>query len=366
MRQFGFSFRLTVCSLFVLVLASSANAQFKASVQGTIKDTAGGLVPEAKITLTSAETGKAQETTSSDEGFYRLSGLAPGKYKLTIQKTGYKQQVFEDVAVNAETVQGIDGVLEAGDVSATVTVSQETAQTLETENANVDKAITTQEVRTLPQFGRDPYELVRLTPGVFGDSARGGAGGAVSLPNTAGPGGSNRSIFQTENQPQISANGQRITSNNYQIDGTSVNSLTNGGAAVITPNQESVKEVRVIANVYSAEYGRNSGAQVLTVSQNGTNDFHGSLFLKNNSPGLNAVNKYGGPNGAPGIRVNQHLNQFGGSIGGPITLPRFGEGGPSVRSFKNRAFFFFSYEGLRSQNTDTVNAFIEMPQFRQD
>jgi len=365
MRQFGFSFRLTLCSLFLLVLASSANAQFKASVQGTIKDTAGGLVPEAKITLTSAETGKTQETTSSDEGFYRLSGLAPGKYKLTIQKTGYKQQVFEDVAVNAETVQGIDGVLEAGDVSATVTVSQETAQTLETENANVDKAITTQEVRTLPQFGRDPYELLRLTPGVFGDSARGGTGGAVNLPNTAGPGGSNRSIFQTENQPQISANGQRITSNNYQIDGTSVNSLTNGGAAVITPNQESVKEVRVIANVYSAEYGRNSGAQVLTVSQNGTNDFHGSLFLKNNSPGLNAVNKYGGPNGAPGIRVNQHLNQFGGSIGGPITLPRFGEGGPATWNGKKRALFFFSYEGLRSSNTDTVNAFIETAQFRQ-
>ena len=123
-----------------------------------------------------------------------------------------------------------------------------------------------------------------------------------------------------------------------------MNSLTNGGAAVITPNQESVKEVRVIANVYSAEYGRNSGAQILTVSQNGTNDFHGSLFLKNNSPGLNAFNSYGGPNGAPGIRVNQHLNQFGGSLGGPITLPRFGEGGRSVISGKNKAFFFVSQE----------------------
>jgi hypothetical protein len=144
-----------------------------------------------------------------------------------------------------------------------------------------------------------------------------------------------------------------------------VNSLTNGGAAVITPNQESVKEVRIIANVYSAEYGRNSGAQVLTVSQNGTNDFHGSLFLKNNSPGLNAFNKYGGPNGAAPIRVNQHLNQFGGSFGGPMILPRFGEGGRSTWNGKNRAFFFFSYEGLRSSNTDTVNAWVETPQFRQ-
>src|SRR6266567_5481841 len=328
MRQFGFSFRLTLCSLFLLVLASSANAQFKASVQGTIKDTAGGLVPEAKITLTSAETGKTQETMASDEGFYRLSGLAPGKYKLTVEKTGYKQKVFDNVAVNAEAVQGIDVALEAGEVSATVTVTQETAAVLETENANVDKAITTQEVRTLPQFGRDPYELTRLTPGVFGDFARGGAGGAVNLPNQSGPGGSNRSIFQTENQPQISANGQRVSANSFQIDGTSVNSLTWGGAAVVTPNQESVKEVRVMANTYSAEFGRNSGAQILTVSQNGTNEFHGSLFLKNNSPGLNSFNKYGGVNNAPDVRNNQHFNQFGGSLGGPIPLPRFGEGAP--------------------------------------
>ncbi|HEY2974035.1 MAG TPA: carboxypeptidase regulatory-like domain-containing protein [Pyrinomonadaceae bacterium] len=363
----------TMCSLlrvltFGLILLSAmatAQAQFKAGIQGTVTDTAGGLIPEAKITLLNTETAKTQETTTSADGFYRLSGLAPAKYKLTVEKAGYKQKVFDDVVINAEAVQGLDVSLEPGEVSATVTVSEETGQTLETENANVDKAITTQEVRTLPQFGRDPYELARLTPGVFGDAARGGTGGAVSLPNTAGPGGSNRSIFQTENQPQISANGQRITANNFQIDGTSVNSLTNGGAAVITPNQESVKEVRVIANVYSAEYGRNSGAQVLTVSQNGTNDFHGSLFLKNNSPGLNAVNKYGGPNGAPGIRVNQHLNQFGGSVGGPIYLPRFGEGGRSTWNGKNRAFFFFSYEGLRSSNTDTVNAFIETPDFRQ-
>jgi hypothetical protein len=357
--------RVITCGLFLIFAVGTASAQFKAGIQGTVTDTTGGLVPEAKVTLTNTETSKTQETTASAEGFYRISGLSPGKYKLTVEKAGFKQKVFDNIQVNAEAVQGIDVALEAGEVSATVTVTQETGQILETENASLDKALTTRDVRNLPQFGRDPYELARLTPGVFGDAARGGTGGAVSLPNTAGPGGSNRSIFQTENQPQISANGQRITSNNFQIDGTSVNSLTNGGAAVITPNQESVKEVRVIANVYSAEYGRNSGAQILTVSQNGTNDFHGSLFLKNNSPGLNAVNKYGGPNGAPGIRVNQLLNQFGGSIGGPITLPRFGEGGRATWNGKNRAFFFFSYEGLRSSNTDTVNAFIETPQFRQ-
>jgi len=356
--------RVTCWSLLLLFLATTANAQFKAGIQGTIKDTNGALVPQAKVALTNTETGKTQEATASDDGFYRLSGLAPGKYKLTVEKTGYKQKVFDEVVVNAEAVRGMDVELEPGDVSATVTVTQQATAVLETENANVDKAITTQEVRTLPQFGRDPYELTRLTPGVFGDFARGGGGDAVNLPNQSGPGGSNRSIFQTENQPQISANGQRISANDFQIDGTSVNSLTWGGAAVVTPNQESVKEVRVMANTYSAEFGRNSGAQILTVSQNGTNEFHGSLFLKNNSPGLNAFNKYGGVNNAPRVRNNQHYNQFGGSIGGPLAIPLFGEGPHSVNLLRNKAFFFFSYEGLRSNTTDTFNAWVETPDYR--
>lgn len=358
--------RAVICTLVIIAFSSTALAQFRASIQGTVTDPAGAVVPEATVTLTSNETARSVTVTTSGEGFYRFDALAPGIYTLAVEKAGFKKTTFESVAVAAEQAQGVDVVLTTGEVSEVVTVTETTSPALETENANLNKAISTTEVRQLPQFGRDPYELARLTPGVFGDAARGGTGGAVNLPNTVGPGGSTRGIFQTENAPQISANGQRVSANNFQIDGTSVNSLGNGGAAVVTPNQESVKEVRVIANVYSAEFGRNSGAQVLTVSQNGTNEFHGSLFLKNNSPGLNSFNKYGGPNNAPRIRVNQHLNQFGGSIGGPLPIPNFGEGnGPAFRLGRNKAFFFFSYEGLRSSNSDTVNAFIETPEFRQ-
>src|SRR2546423_12269726 len=357
--------RAILCSLATLLLAMSAQAQFRAAVQGTVFDPNNAGVVGATVTLTNSETNKSQQTTTSSEGFYRFTELPPGTYTLTAEMTGFKRQSLESVVVNAEQTLGVNIQLELGVATETVTITDQVSQQIETENANIDRNVSTMEIQRLPQFGRDPYELTRLTPGGFGDFARGGSGTAVNLPNQSGPGGSNRAIFQTENQPQISANGQRVSANEFQIDGTSVNSLTWGGAAVITPNQESVKEVRVIANVYSAEYGRNSGAQVLTVSQNGTNHYHGSLFLKNNSPGLNAFNKYGGPRGAPRIRVNQHLNQFGGSIGGPLDLPRFGEGGRAIRSGKDRAFFFFSYEGLRSSNTDTVNAFIETPEFRQ-
>ncbi len=162
-------FRTILCGFFILCLSVAASAQFKAGIQGTVTDTGGGLVPEAKITLTNNETGKTQETTASAEGFYRLSGLAPGKYKMAVEKAGYKQKVFDNVVVNAEAVQGVDVALEAGDISATVTVTQDTVPILDTENANIDKAITTQEVRTLPQFGRDPYNF-RTSPARAGQT----------------------------------------------------------------------------------------------------------------------------------------------------------------------------------------------------
>jgi hypothetical protein len=256
-------------------------------------------------------------------------------------------------------------MLETGAVAETVTVTADNSSLLQTENGNVTRAISTEEIRQLPQVGRDPYELLRLTPGVFGDGARGGSGGAVNLPNTTGPGGSNNSVFQTENQVQISANGQRLSSNNYQIDGVSVNSFNWGGAALVTPNQESVKEIRVLSSTYSAEDGRNSGAQVRVVSQNGTNEFHGSALLKYNSPKLNSFNKYGGPNNAARVRVNNYIRQFGGSLGGPLYLPRFGEGGRPTYSGKDKSFFFLSYEGLRNNSNNSGLAYVETAQYRQ-
>ena len=260
--------RTMVCGIFLLSVMITAHAQFRAGVQGTVSDSAGALVPDAKVILKDTETSKIQETTTNDEGFYRITGLAPGKYELTVEKTGYKKSLTQNLAISAEIVQGMDVILEIGDITAVVTINDEGTAQLQTENANVTKGISTAEVKRLPQAGRDPYELIRLTPGVFGDSGRSANGNAQAFPNSPGPGGSSNSIFQAENQPQISANGQRVSANNFQIDGVSVNSLSHGGAAVVTPNQESVKEIQVSSTTYSAEDGRNSGAQIKVVSQN--------------------------------------------------------------------------------------------------
>ena len=358
--------RTTMCGLFLFSAMITVQAQFRAGIQGTISDSAGALVPGAAITLKEVETGKTQETTSSEEGFYRISGLAPGRYELTVEKVGYKKSLSQNVTVGAETLQGVDVILETGEVTATVTITNEAVSQLETENANIAKGITTNEVKRLPQAGRDAYELARLTPGIFGDAGRSPNGNSSGLPNSPGPGGSNNSIFQAENQPQITANGQRISANNFQIDGVSVNSLSHGGAAVVTPNQESVKELQISSSSYSAEDGRNSGAQIKVVSQNGTNEFHGSLFLKYNSPKLNAFNEYPNDFGRGRVeRVERFFRQFGGSIGGPLYLPRFGEGGPAVYSGRDKLFFFFSYEGLRENTTSLSTGYVETAQFRQ-
>ena len=345
----------------IIILTIACFAQFRAAVQGVVTDAAGGVVSGATVTLTIRETNQTQTVTTSDDGFYRFSGLAPGLYSLSVEQAGFKKAVVDDVKVDAETTKGQDVSLEAGGITETVTVEADT-NALETENANVQKVISTVEIRNLPQTGRDPYELARLAPGVLSPGSRGGNGNSVGLPNTTGPGGSNSSIVQSENQVPISASGQRLSQNNFQIDGVSVTSLQFGGAANITPNQESVKEIQIVSTSFSAEDGRNSGAQVKVVSQNGTNNFHGSAFYKYNDPSLNAFNTFPGNR----QRVENRFRQYGGSLGGPLPFFNFGENDGGVfRSGKDRSFFFFSYEGVRNNSSNTYRSFVETAQYRQ-
>src|SRR6266702_3804519 len=338
-------------ALLLSLCGVSAYAQFKASIQGTVMDPNGAAVVGAKVTVANEATRVTRDTVTSDQGFYRINELPPGNYTVTVEASGFKQATSKGIVVEAEQPRGLDVTLQVGAVSEQVTVTA-SAEALHTENANVGSTVSTDEITRLPEVGRDPYELLRLTPGVFGDGARQGNGNTSVLPNNSGPGGSNSSIFQVENQVQVSANGQRTAANNFTIDGVSVNSLGFGGAAVITPNQESVKEITVLSSSYSAEDGRGTGAQVKVVSKSGTNQFHGSGFFKYQEPNWNAFNKFHGAQGEKPSRVNTNFRQFGGSLGGPV--------------WKDKLFFFFSYEGLRSNNRDiSTGTWVETPQFRQ-
>ncbi len=351
--------RTLLISTAIFFMSSAALAQFGASIQGTVTDKSGAVVSGANITVTEQASGVSHSTVSDASGFYRINELPPGKYRVDVQGGNFKKSSQSDVEVSAERPTPVNVTLDTGSASETVTVTG-TQDTLQTEDANIQGTMTATEVESLPEIDRDPYELLRLAPGVFGDGARFGDGRSAGFPNgagavsgSAGPGGSNTAIFQIENQQPISAMGQRVTSNDYLVDGVSVNSLEWGGAAVVTPSIETVQELTVLANDYDASDGRSSGAHIKTVTKSGSNALHGGGLFLYHDPNFNAYNKFGGyGNGdfqSP-QRDEDNLRQFAGTLGGPI--------------IKNKLFFFFNYEGARANNTTISQPqYVETPQY---
>ncbi len=345
----------TLCVMAVATLAlwsPQAVAQFNASLSGTVQDPTGAIIPGAAVTLLNSGTQQRQTTTASGDGAYRFNELAPGNYKLTVTAAGFKESDADNILLVAETSRNFDVKMSSGGNTETVTVNAETVPVLQTNDANVGRTLSSEEIQRLPIFGADPYELLRTAPGITGDGARSGVGQAVYLPNNVGPGGSNSGIFQTENQIQISADGQRVADNNILIDGVSVNSLVHGGSAVVTPNQESVDSIGVVSTSYDAADGRNTGAQIRTTTKSGTNDLHGSLYFLYNEPGLNAYNRYAGPvAGSLPTRVQIKQRTYAASLGGPI--------------IKDKLFLFGSFQGFgQGNNTISSNTYVETDQYR--
>jgi Carboxypeptidase regulatory-like domain/TonB dependent receptor len=339
---------MLVC--FAVVLCS-AHAQYRASIQGVVTDPGGGVVSGVTVTLKNLETNQTVTATTDDNGIYNFNGLPPSQYSITVEKQGFKKKVLDAVGVIAEQANAVNVQLEIGQATETVTVNGDSTPLIDTETANTSGTVDAEQIQKLPSFGRDPFQLLQLAPGAFGDGAQGAGGGTSNLPGTTigGTGGTD-GIFKTENGGQIVANGARTGENNYTIDGVSMTSVSWGGTAVITPNEDSIKEVKIITDNYDAENGRYRGAQIQIISQNGTNQYHGSAFFKAHRPGLDAFQRYNGPgNGL--VRDDGRFNDFGGTVGGPI--------------LRNKLFVFFSYETLRNNQAGvTAGGWYETSQFR--
>ena len=155
-----------------LVLAAPAFAQFNASIQGTVTDATGAVIPGAAVKVTNQATGVSTTSQTTGAGVYRIAGLPPGDYTVSVSAASFKDHTETNVRVAAETPRGVNVQMVAGGAAETVNVSSATTPELQTENANVAGTISSQQVTQLPAFGRDPYELLRLAPGVFGDGAR--------------------------------------------------------------------------------------------------------------------------------------------------------------------------------------------------
>jgi hypothetical protein len=319
---------------------SLAQAQFRASLRGTITDPNGGAVVGATVTLTNTSTNEKLTSTTDASGIYQFNALAPAPYTLTVEKSGFQTKTLEHVVIVPEQPNGLDVQLQVGQVTESITVSG-TTYALDTQNATISGTVSRNEIQSMPSFGRDVTKLAVLAPGVFGDEAQGGNGGSVNLPGTQTGGGASGGadgIFKTENGVQIIANGNQTEDNGVSIDGISTTSAVWGGSTVITPSESSIQSVRVVSNSYDAENGRFTGAQLQITTQSGTNQYHGSAFFVAHRPGLDAYQRFNGE-GNPVTRDDNFYSQFGGGVGGPI--------------WKNKIFGFFNYETVRSPKSQT-------------
>jgi len=351
MRRPSFAVHVVLLVITVLLSATLLQAQYRGSIQGVVTDQQGAVVPGATITLVDTETNRTMTATSDGSGLYNFNGLPPGKFKLTVERTGFKKKEVENFGIVPEQSNALNVQLEVGQASESVTVNGDAAPLLDTESANLGGSIRSTDFQKLPSIGRDAFQLLQLAPGAFGDGSQSSGGGSNNLPSTTiGGTGATDGVFKLENGGQITANGARTGENNYQIDGVGTTSVTWGGTSVITPNEDSIKEVRVVTDNYDAENGRYRGAQVEIISQNGTNQYHGSLFFKAHRPGLNAFQKYNGY-GSTKQRDESRFNDWGATAGGPI--------------WKNKLFAFFSYETLSNNaQQGTGGGWYETPDYR--
>ncbi len=324
---------------FIALFSLPAKAQYGASLQGTVTDTTGAVIPGATITLLDQETGRTLTATSGGAGEFTINHLAPSKYSITVSRDGFKKKVLSNVALLAEQANTMTIQLEVGGQAETVTVNAATTPVMDTATGNVGATISQNDLAKMPVFGRDPLQLIQLAPGMFGDASQSAGGGTYSLPGNQGDGGPGNSSgpYSTENKPQVFANGGRNDTNGISIDGVQATSVTWGSAAVVTPNPDTIKEMKVVANPYDASLGRFSGAQIQIISQNGTNQFHGTGLFKLARPGLNAYQRWDPGNNPQ--RNDAQYNEFGGTVGGPI--------------WKNKMFFFFGYDTIRNNGTST-------------
>ena len=360
-----------LASVAVIALAPAARAQFRASITGTITDPSGAIVPGAQVTLRDNQTGKLLTATTNESGAYNFNALPPDNFTLTAAMAGFTTKTINNLTITPEQANNINVQLAITGSNTTVDVSADAVSPLETATASISGTISSNEIQHLPAAGHDIYQLAQLAPGAFGDGQRGAGGGTNNLPGQQGPGGSSstQGIFATENGAQVLGNGGQYETNGFSIDGISTTSAVWGGTAIITPNADSVDNLKITSNGYDAEFGRFSGTNLQVTTKSGTNQFHGSAFFRAVRPGLNAFNRYNGPGSlapfvlGPGVANNNvnraaahglvrdtaQYNDIGGSIGGPI--------------LKNKIFAFFAYETIRNHSNSVQNYWYQTPQF---
>jgi hypothetical protein len=325
------------CAAMLLLIARGASAQSgTAMLSGTVKDETGSVVPDVMLTLTNAATQLRLRGASDSTGLFMFPLLPRGEYVLTTDRPGFSPIEVPDLTLNVNDRLHITVVLKVASIGETVQVAADSAR------VNTSPALSTvidrQFVENLPLNGRSFQSLLAVTPGIVftGQSSAGGG--------------------------QFSVNGQRTNANYFMVDGVGANVESSGAhwpgqeAAGVTPalnavggtqsllSVDALEEFSIQTSTYTAQFGRQPGAQVSLVSRAGTNTLSGSLFEYFRDDAMDATNWFVKANGLPRTELRQ--NQFGGTLGGPVRFPKY--------DGRNRTFFFFAYERLRLLQPRTV------------
>jgi Carboxypeptidase regulatory-like domain/TonB dependent receptor-like, beta-barrel len=309
-----------VAVLFLLV-SSTSNAQtFRGTILGTVTDSSGAAVPGVTVTIKNVDTGLTRTVVTSDDGSYSVPELPIGNYNVSAQKEGFKEAVASGVKVEVSSERRVDFTLQPGQLAQRIEVVGEELPMVESTSNTLGGIVESNVVTNLPVNGRDYQKLILLVPGA--------ASGPDAITDSAGSYGT------------VSVNGARGRSNNYLLDGTDMNDgyrndpAINEGGVFSTPATilpvEAIAEMHIASN-FEAEYGRSAGSAINIVTKSGTNNFHGSAFDFFRNTDLNARNFFDLASAGP--QQPFHLNQFGGTIGGPIV--------------HDKTFFFVDYEGVR-------------------
>jgi hypothetical protein len=303
--------RMVFCIAIAVLLVSQLLAQtIQGGIVGAIRDEKGANIAGAKVTVNSPSNGLQRETTVAENGIFRIMALPTGVYQIKAEAAGFATRTTTGIEVGVDQIRTVDIVLHVGAKAEVVDVQADAAPT-QTETSKLGEIIDNRKVEDLPLNGRDFAQLARLNPGV---ASSGGGGG-----QQGGEGGVSG----------FSSNGQRSTSNNFLVDGVDNNDSFAGQAAQI-PSIDSIQEFEVQTNTFSAEYGRNTGSVVNLVTKSGVNQMHGSAYEFFRNDVLDARNFF---NDSSFPKSSLRLNQFGGTLGGPIV--------------KNKTFYFLTYEGFR-------------------
>src|SRR2546426_839037 len=316
---------MRILGVFLLCAVAVSAQTNKGGISGTVMDANGAAVPGASVTITNLGTNQSQKVTTSDTGSFQVSSLDPVTYTIVVEMAGFKKALVETVKVETATTVTVNVTLEAGKVDESITITAD-VPLLNTESGTTSQTITERQIQDIPLNNRSVLDLALTAPNVTGDA-----------------GSEDASVSGDQPVPgfNLNLNGGRSGSTAILADG--VNNTGVGIArAVVSFTPETVQEFTVQTSAYSAEFGNTGGGTINATTKSGTNSFNGVALWYTRNPKFNATPFT--TSNAQRPTNNLRSNQVSITVGGPIFLPKFGEGGKSLYNGKNNSFFFFAYE----------------------